>query len=69
MKISFTGMKHAEIEMMFKTGVSKVVLISSIRNRALHQLIIQKEKKSQAGKKRDNFFSIWQLFILMEFLF
>lgn len=52
MKISFTGMKHAEIEMMFKTGVSKVVLISSIRNRALHQLIIQKEKKKSSWKKK-----------------
>lgn len=52
MKISFTGMKHAEIEMMFKTGVSKVVLISSIRNRALHQLIIQKGKKKSSWKKK-----------------
>lgn len=57
MKLSFTGMNNAEIQMMFKTGVSKVVLISSIRNRVLLQLIIKK-KKNQAGNKRNNFFSI-----------
>lgn len=59
MKISFTGMKHAEIEMMFKTGVSKVVLISSIRNRALHQLIIQKEKKKSSWKKKEIIFLVF----------
>lgn len=45
MKLSFTGMNNAEIQMMFKTGVSKVVLISSIRNRVLLQLIIKKKIK------------------------
>lgn len=59
MKISFTGMKHAEIEMMFKTGVSKVVLISSIRNRALHQLIIQKEKKKVKLEKKEIIFLVF----------